>query len=328
MLPVHLFEDSPMSAMTSQQSLPDEYFDHDHYQNVQTNPNGLPSPPETLNGSSRTSFPPTPSEGALAGRKRSRGDICDPEDDHGDGSIMQFQPAPPPVNRGEPVYGPGMTIVYPNDPSGAYAADASSQSGTWVDEATQKANAAAARPIMATRKSQRLDSSASRSDDISASFAQVAPRAPGTEPLIDEASRLLGISWKRMDISEATQISQRAYTRWITRHYPQLTDVEVWFENNAIPGYLGRATNMANGVQEYYLWSFDLHQAILVTRNPSDLILKLSQPHMSLSQATEKITADVEPVVEAAAANAAIVHNDRFLSQPTAVPASGGMDLD
>lgn len=326
MLPVHLFEDSPLAAMANQRPLPDEYFDDAHYQHAPAISSGLPSPPETLNGSSRTSFPPTPSEGAIAGRKRSRGEIYDDGDDHGDGSIMQYQTAQPTVNRGEPVYGPGMTISYPNDPSGAYAADASTQSGTWVDEAAHQA--AATRPIMATRKSQRLDSSASRPDDISASFAQVAPRAPGTEPLIDEASKLLGISWKRMDISEATQISQRAYTRWITRHYPQLADVEIWFENSAIPGYLGRATNTINGIQEYYLWSFDLHQAILVTRNPSDLILKLSQPQMSLSQATEKIHADVEPVVEAAAANAAIVHNDRFMSQHTAVPASGGMDLD
>ncbi|GAM86017.1 hypothetical protein ANO11243_040270 [Dothideomycetidae sp. 11243] len=327
MLPSQFLGDASTLVMPSQNPFHDTYFENPLYQQVATSPNGLPSPPETLNGSSRTSLPPTPSEGALAGRKRSRGDICDPEDDHGDGSVIQLQPPPPPVNRGEPVYGPGMTLVYPNDPCGAYSADASSQSGTWVEDTAQQAATRAARPIMATRKSQRLDSSASRFDDVAA-FSQVTPRAPGTEPLIDEATRLLGVSWKRMDISETTQISQRAYTRWILRHYPQLKNVEVWFENSAIPGYLGKATNSSNGLEEYYLWSLDLHQAILVTRNPSDLILKLSQPHMSLSQATEKITADIEPVVEAAAANAAIVHNDRFTLDHQAVASSGGMDLD
>ncbi|KAF2154763.1 hypothetical protein K461DRAFT_275924 [Myriangium duriaei CBS 260.36] len=328
MLPAHILADSPTVVMSAHQTLPDQYFHNAHYQQAPLNTNGLPSPPETLNGNSRTSLPPTPSEGALAGRKRSRGDIYDPEDDHGDGSVVQLQPVPPSVNRGEPVYGPGMTLIYPNDPSGAYSADASTQSGTWLEEkAQQAATAVAARPIMATRKSQRLDLSASRPDDITASLTPIPPRAPGTEPLIDEATRLLGVSWTRMDMSETTQISQRAYTRWISRHYPQLSNVEVWFENSAIPGYLGRATNTTNGLEEYYLWSLDLHQAILVTRNPSDLILKLSQPHMSLSQATEKISADIEPVVEAAAANAAIVHNDRFIEESPA-QASGGMDLD
>lgn len=312
-------------ALQSQQTIPNEYFHDVHFQQGATHTNGLPSPPDTSTGCSRNSVPPTPSEGAIAGRKRSRGDIY-ADDDMADGSSMSQQPPVPSVNRGEPVYGPGMTLVYPDDPSGAYAAGEGSQSGTWVEESLEQAAAKAARPIMATRKSQRLDLSASAPDDLAALTASIQPRAPGSEPLIDEATRLLGISWKRMDLSETTQISQRAYTRWITRHYPQLSNVEVWFENSAIPGYLGKATNSSNNLEEYYLWSLDLHQAILVTRNPGDLIIKLSQPHMSLSQATEKIRADVEPVVEASAANAAIVHNDRFFEDPA--PPASGMELD
>ncbi|PNS14994.1 hypothetical protein CAC42_2223 [Sphaceloma murrayae] len=301
--------------------VPDQYFHEAHY----TSANGLPTPPHTSNGTNQPSFPPTPSEGAIAGRKRSRGDVYAPEDEHADGSIVA-QPAHPPVSRGEPVYGPGMTLVYPDDPKGFYPTDALNQSGTWVEETAAQVAVNSARPIMATRKSQRLDSSASRLDDIAATMPAPSARAAGSEPLIDEATRLLGVSWSRMDASEYTQIPQRAYTRWIDRHYPQLTDVEVWFENSAIPGYLGKATNSVTGAEEYYLWSLDLHQAILVTRNPADLIIKLSQPQMSLSQATETIRADIEPVVEAAAANAAIVHNDRFVSEPAA--SAGGMDID
>ncbi|KAG8628718.1 hypothetical protein KVT40_002583 [Elsinoe batatas] len=320
MLPSHMLTDSPTMIAAP---VPDQYFHDGHYRPS----NGLPTPPHTSNGTNQPSFPPTPSEGAIAGRKRSRGDIYSPEDEHVDGSIVAEQVAPPPAPRGEPMYGPGMTLIYPNDLSGHYSADASTQSGTWVEEKADQGTVPTFRPIMATRKSQRLDSTASRLDDVAA-ILQLAPRAPGTEPLIDEATRMLGISWVRMDASETSQISQRAYTRWIDRHYPHLTNVEVWFENSAIPGYLGKATNTTNGLEEYYLWSLDLHQAILVTRNPSDLIVKLSQPQMSLSQATETIRADVEPVVEATAANAAIVHNDRFIAEPEPAATAGGMDLD
>lgn len=321
MLPSHMLTESPTMVLAP---TPDQYFHESHYRTA----NGLPTPPHTSNGTNQPSFPPTPSEGAIAGRKRSRGDIYSPEDENVDGSSMMEQPAPPPVPRGEPVYGPGMTLVYPNDPSGHYSPDASTQSGTWVEETAEQAAAKAARPIMNTRKSMRLDSTASKLDDVASIMPQVTHRAPGTEPLIDEATRMLGVSWSRMDASEASQIAQRAYTRWIDRHYPNLTDVEVWFENSAIPGYLGKATNTTNGIEEYYLWSLDLHQAILVTRNPGDLIVKLSQPQMSLSQATETICADIQPVVEAAAANTAIVHNDRFIVEPTPATPSGGMDID
>lgn len=129
-----------------------------------------------------------------------------------------------------------------------------------------------------------------------------------------------------MDASENLMIAKNAYQRWIAKHYPVLSKIELWFENSAIPGYLGKATNQATGVEEYYLWSHDLHQAILVTRQPNDLIIKLSSPQMSLSQATESIRADLEPVVEATAANAAILRNDRFLIDSHV--AAGGMDVD
>ena len=213
-----------------------------------------------------------------------------------------------------------MTLVCSNDPSGHYGQKAGPQPGTWVEERKAKAT----RPIIATRKSQRLDPSVQ--DEAASSITAPVPRTPGSEPLIDEATRMLGISWTRLDVGENNQIKQRAFTRWISRHYPFLDNVDLWFENSSIPGYLGNATRKDTGVEEYYLWSLDLHQAILVTRNPGDLIIKLSQPHMSLSQAVDTIKADLEPVVEASAANAAILHNDRFLVDEP--PASGDMEVD
>lgn len=47
---------------------------------------------------------------------------------------------------------------------------------------------------------------------------------------------------------------------------------------------------------------------------------------MALSQATESIRADLEPVVEASAANAAILRNDRFLVDSHV--AAGAMEVD
>ena len=263
-------------------------------------------------------MPPTPSAGCIAGRKRSREDIFDAEEEPLDGSMTGITGASE-LPRSEPTYGPGMTLVHPNDASGHYS--------TAADQSAQAAiSSSPTRPIMASRKSQRLDASASSPVDITASISEPVPRAPGTEPLIDEATRLLGVSWTRLDSSEGLQIAKRAYTRWIARHYSMLVNVDLWFENSAIPGYLGKATNTNNGLEEFYLWSYDLHQAILVTRQPNDLILKLSQPHMSLSQATETIRADLEPVVEASAANAAILHNDRFIIDQDA--STGGMEID
>ena len=297
------FSASPAMVMPPQQSLPDQYFHDAHYHEAHTGTsNGLPTP-------TSSSIPPTPSEGALAGKKRSRGDIHSPEED-------LYEPSLPDFSNAQPSYGPGMTLVYPND--------IKPQSSTFEEAQAGAAAAQDRRPILPTRKSQRLDSSPTRPNDLAP--AAQAPRAAGSEPLIDEASRMLGISWSRMDATENTKVAQRAYTRWVSRHYPMLSSVELWFENSAIPGYLGKGINKENGLEEFYLWSFDLHQAILVTRNSSDLMLKLSSPHMSLSQATDRIHADIEPVVEATAANAAILHNDRFIIDDEQIP--GGMEVD
>jgi len=305
------FSPSPAMVMPPQQSIPDQYFHNAHYRNASagTTPSGLSTPQTSL------SIPPIPSEGALAGKKRSRGDVHSPEEEL-DEPLLPETANSYVVNSAQPNYGSGVTLMYPND--------AKPQSSAWDEAQAEAAATQDRRPILPTRKSQRLDSSPSRKDDL-APVAQ-APRTSGSEPLIDEASRMLGVSWSRLDATENTKIAQRAYTRWVSRHYPMLSSVELWFENSAIPGYLGKGINKQTGFEEYYLWSFDLHQAILVTRNSSDLMLKLSSPHMSLSQATDRIHADIEPVVEATAANAQILRNDRFIIDDEQVP--GGMEVD
>lgn len=276
---------------------PDQYFHPSHYHSViPQSPNAFPNG-ANIRSTPSNSLPPTPSADSIAGRKRSRSDIYSPEDEHEDVS----GPAPvevSPVYRGEPVYGPGMTLVYPNDHSGHYAVDASSQSGTWLEERADSVVAKTQRPIMASRKSQRMAPSSSRSDIPILRQEDSTQRTATAEPLIDEVTRLLGISWIRMDGSEALQISQKAYTRWITRHYPGLADVELWFENASIPGYLGVASNKTSSAREFFLWSNDLKQAVLVTRNPAELVAKLSQPQSIISSAALSMFANTEAIPE------------------------------
>lgn len=292
------------------QPVPDQYFHTGHYRTFQ--PNISPSGLFNQTPGSTASFPPTPSSGCIAGRKRSRGDIED--DNYEPTNVAPI--AQPSIPKVEPTYGPGMTLSYPSDNRGHYAVDADPQ-----PEATVTSD----RPVMPSRKTQRT--TARGSDDISLkSLPDFSVRAKVDEPFIDEVTRTLGISWVRLDRNEGGLINQRAYTRWIERHYPSLTNVELWFENNSIPGYLGTAINQAGGALEYLLWSFDLKQAVLVTRDASELITKLSlgSPSNLIKSATMSIFANSEPTFEGAAGISGITPPP----EASAAPQAGDMDID
>lgn len=215
----------------------------------------------------------------LAGRKRSRGDIDEPEEEEvhlGDGSVQTPLTEEPAKPRGKPVFGPGMMLIYPEDPG--YTAAAESQSGTWVEEQTERKQSLLAhgkRPSISTRKSQRLDAGAPSPDDLAQLVLPPEIREVTSEPLIDEATRLLGISWVRMDSSENRQINQAAYSKWIQNHYPSLSEVSIWFEYSALPGYLVEALNSYSNHREFYFFAHDLTEARLVTSDPSQLIPRL-----------------------------------------------------
>ena len=170
-----------------------------------------------------------------------------------------------------------MTLIYPEDPG--YTAAAESQSGTWVEEREERPQfrlSHTKRPSISTRKSQRLDAAAAPGpDDLAQLVLPPQIREVTSEPLIDEATRVLGISWTRMDSTEALQISQAAYQKWIQNHYSSLKDVSIWFQNSAIPGYLVEAQNEYNGQREYYIFSHDLTEARLVTSDPAQLVARL-----------------------------------------------------
>lgn len=292
-------------------SQPTSYFTTNHNDSQMNNSlmaNGLDSSLLTDNA-----LLPTP--GSVAGRKRSRGDVLAPEEDErglGDGSTNTPSTGVQAKPRGEPILGQGMSLVYPDEP--AYEARPESQSGTWVEERDERNQwhlLNEGRPPISTRKSQRVDASASAPDDLAQLLLPAGMREVTAEPLIDEATRSLGISWMRMDSTEALRISQAAYSKWIQNHYAGLQDVSVWFENSALPGYLVAAQNSYNHRTEYYIFSHDLLEARLVTNDPTQLVARLQMlPALHLAAPGGLITADNDMAGHAASVSAPVVSQE------------------
>lgn len=287
--------------------VPTQYFVNSHYMDHSNDsnapmlngisPNGLAN----SNAIASNASIPAPTPGALAGRKRSRGDISQAEEEDEeevpeDGSVVTPIRQEITKPRGKPVYGPGMTILYPEDPG--YAACAESQSGTWVEQqAEQRPLAHTKRPSVTSRKSQRMDSKAIGPDDLAQLVLPPSIREVTNEPLVDEATRRLGISFCRMDSTEARQINQKAYSKWIQNHYSGLVDVAVWFENSSIPGYIVAALNAHNGQHEYLVFSDDLTEARRITTDPSQLIPRLQMlPALELAAPGGVLRAETDPI--------------------------------
>ena len=213
-------------------------------------------------GNFRPKYPTPPSlnylaavSNATAGRKRSIADVDDPEENQPTGSIVT--PAKP---KPEPVYGPGMTLIYPDDPGFSIAAE--SQTGTWREERIETEEKTA-RPIAVSRKSQRMSPSASVSipslNDMD---------AQSTEHFIDDNGNTinalitsLGVGWKNVVSNPNLRDASRAYSRVIERHF-DFTDAVVLLEKESLSAYLVRAKQ--HGVQGYWLFSDSLQWCQLV----------------------------------------------------------------
>lgn len=290
------FMPSPTDMMDTNNA-PNQYFASSHYNTQHVNGN-VPLPSLAANPFAPTpnaSIPTTP--GSAAGRKRSRGDEDEIEPD---GSLPTPASESGNAPRGEPVMGPGMTLIYPGDPS--YPMSAETQTGTWADDKMARPFAVQElrRPSMASRKSQRMDASVAGADNLAQLVLPANMREATTEPLVDEVTRKLGISWTRMDATEAGQINQAAYAKFIANHYSSLKDVKVWFENAALPGYLVQAANVYSGEAEFYLFSNDLTEARLVTRDTDQLVPRLQMlPALHLAAPGGQIKAEMSPVMVA-----------------------------
>jgi hypothetical protein len=241
-------------------------------------------------GKLRPKYPTPPSlnylaavSNASAGRKRSIADVDDPEENQPVGTIVA--PSKP---KPEPIYGPGMTLIYPDDPGFSIAAE--SQSGTWCEEKNeQEEKAEAVRPIAISRKSARMSPTANvmvpSLNDMD---------AQKTEDIIDDNGATvntlitrLGVGWKNVMTNPNLRDAARAYSRVIERHF-DFTDALVMLEKESLSAYLVRAKQ--HGVQGYWLFSDSLQWCQLVG--------------WSLERTVSNITAGPTPRVEGERINA------------------------
>jgi hypothetical protein len=226
---------------------------------------------------------------SAAGRKRSRDEAAvnlDPPE-----KVVE----PPVVKEAEDewVYGPGMTLI---KKSAGYVPDASTQSGTWVEEQAAKEEArkaeaallaqeqlAQSRPSLRSHKSQRLDIATSTSADskpgrrASPTREAINPMTASSDslaqPIVDDFTLHLGIGWNRISGEEHIQAAARGWARFIENHYP-VTNVKILLESRGLQSYLVEAT------EGYFLFAENLRQGRLVSKTPEGALrnLKTSPP--------------------------------------------------
>jgi len=221
-------------------------------------------------------------------RKRSRDD-ADFEEAMNAAAVepSALAPAPKPVE--EPIYGEGMVLLNPRT---GIAVSAESQTGTWYEEKVEE-SAAAALPVSSRsqagmssdvqgRKSQRLDPTAPGLDDIALSSMQKrlqnatddSRSSPShQEPLVDDATRLLGISWQRINVSDDDDMAPavRGWKKYIDNQYSNyLQNCLILMKSRALNAFLVAAQPVAQDFgtvansPAYFLFSDDLDQARLV----------------------------------------------------------------
>ncbi|KAL4870955.1 hypothetical protein BDV12DRAFT_164984 [Aspergillus spectabilis] len=258
-------------------------------------------------------------------RKRSRDDVA------AEDTITERAPkvSAPPVPQEQPIYGEGMTLINPRT---GMALSAESQTGTWYEEAIDNAMAAAQSTASqldasshASRKSQRLDPAAPSLDDITShrlqrqlqendsddnrrvlnTSSRSNPFSP-EEPLVDDATRLLGISWRRVqagnDVDMAAAV--RGWKKYVDRQFSQyLVDSEILMKNRALNAYLVSARPMvpfAGPAQmpAFYLFNDDLTQGRLVASSWESCLRNL-QSFPVMFEGTEILDASDKPLSSA-----------------------------
>lgn len=227
---------------------------------------------------------------SVAGRKRSR-----------DEAAVNLDPPekvtpPPTINESEDewTYGPGMTLI---KKSASYSTDASSQSGTWVEDRAAEDQArktaatllaqeqlAQSRPSLRSHKSQRLDMTTSTSADNKLSSRRSSPTREAinpmtassdsiAQPIVDDFTFHLGIGWSRISDDEDIQAAARGWARYIENHYP-VTNAKILLESRGLQSYLVEAT------EGFFLFAENLRQGRFVSKTPEGALqnLKISPP--------------------------------------------------
>ncbi|KAK4101821.1 hypothetical protein N658DRAFT_38909 [Parathielavia hyrcaniae] len=225
-----------------------------------------------------------------AGRKRSRDEASvnlDPPE-------KMVEPIGTEESEDGWVYGPGMTLI---KKIAGYVPEASSQSGTWIEEraaedAALKVEAvclaglqmAQSRPSLRSHKSQRLDMTPPNSASEKSPSRRPSPTREAAnpmtassdslaQPIVDDFTLHLGIGWSRISADEHIQAAARGWARYIENHYP-VKNVKILLESRGLQSYLVEAT------EGYFLFAENLRQGRLVSTTPEGALqnLKMSPP--------------------------------------------------
>jgi hypothetical protein len=164
----------------------------------------------------------------------------------------------------EPIYGEGMTLIQPD----GFIIDASSQSGTWVEEKEEARavlpSSSPATPALLSRKSQRLDSNAApifiNESQASTANGSSPPKSYPSEPAVDDFTVLLGVGWTRLNAEDVhIQAAARGWSRYIENHFP-LNDVSILLQSKGLSSYLVGCS------EGFFLFHEDLGEGRLLGR--------------------------------------------------------------
>lgn len=253
-----------------------------------------------------SSRPILKSTATFAGRKRSR--------DEAAVNLDEPEKAVPPPKVEEPEdeweYGPGMILIKKKT---GYVRDATSQSGTWVEEKAaqdharkiEKATVAQQklsqeRPSLRSNKSQRLDFSDPTTTSLPTPGASpvndASPKGP-SQPVVDDFTMHLGIGWAQLSTDEHIQAAVRGWQRYIENHFP-VTEAKIRLQSRGLNAYLVEAR------EGFFLFAEDLREGRLVSRNPYCALqnLKTTPPvfdgaeNMTAAESPRPQPADIDPL--------------------------------
>lgn len=268
--------------------------------------------------------PALKSTATFAGRKRSRDEAAvnldDPE------KSVPVPKVEEPEDEWE--YGPGMILIKKKT---GYVGDATSQSGTWVEEKAAQDHSrkleeatilqeklSQERPSLRSNKSQRLD--LARSTDSTTSGVNIehdsSTKGP-SQPVVDDFTIHLGIGWAQISTDEHIQAAVRGWQRYIENHFP-VTGAKIRLESRGLNAYLVEAH------EGFFLFANDLREGRLVSRDAYCALqnLKSSPPTFDGS---ETITAAESPRPQPVDANPLETATPTVLLPTTTVPS---MDVD
>lgn len=197
---------------------------------------------------------------AAAGRKRSR-------DEASDNLEPDIKSLPVEEPEEEWIYGPGMTLI---KKSTGYVTDASSQSGTWVEEkkAAEEAAIKEARSLIRNPKLQRVSPTVSSAPTAAFSHPKSDAKPVSEGPIVDNFTMHLGIGWRRISEQDHIQQAARGWARYIENHFP-VSNARILLESNGLQSYFVESN------EGFFLFAENLRQGQLVSQTAEGALRNL-----------------------------------------------------